>query len=108
MRFCLEPGCTNRTDKARCLDHARPHARQQRGTAEERGYTWRWRKWSRAFLARPENALCAICRRAGRRSASTVVDHIEPHRGDPEKFWDATNWQGVCAPCHNRKTAQGG
>lgn len=32
-----------------------------------------------------------------------MVDHIEQHRDDPELFWDANNWQVLCAtPCHNQ------
>jgi 5-methylcytosine-specific restriction protein A len=36
---------------------------------------------------------------------ATVVDHIKPHQGDPELFWDSENLQALCAPCHSRKTA---
>jgi 5-methylcytosine-specific restriction protein A len=35
-----------------------------------------------------------------------VVDHIIPHRGNRELFWDTENWQALCTPCHNRKTKQ--
>ncbi|WP_189426952.1 HNH endonuclease [Devosia pacifica] len=28
-------------------------------------------------------------------------DHITPHRGDDQLFWDRTNWQALCAHCHN-------
>lgn len=38
--------------------------------------------------------------------AATEVDHIIPHRGDQQLFWDTNNWQGLCKPCHSRKTAQ--
>jgi 5-methylcytosine-specific restriction endonuclease McrA len=33
---------------------------------------------------------------------SPVVDHIEPHRGDPELFWDADNLQSVSKEWHDR------
>jgi 5-methylcytosine-specific restriction endonuclease McrA len=32
---------------------------------------------------------------------ATVVDHIKPHRGDPELFWDASNHQALCKHCHD-------
>jgi len=32
---------------------------------------------------------------------ASVVDHIQPHRGDPRTFWDTTNWQSLCASCHS-------
>lgn len=34
-----------------------------------------------------------------------AVDHIIPHKGDPELFWDQDNWQSLCKPHHDRKTA---
>ncbi|WP_338056068.1 HNH endonuclease signature motif containing protein [Thermanaerosceptrum fracticalcis] len=34
-----------------------------------------------------------------------VVDHIRPHKGDYELFWDESNWQPLCKQCHDRKTA---
>jgi 5-methylcytosine-specific restriction protein A len=36
---------------------------------------------------------------------ATVVDHIQPHKGDYVKFWDVLNWQPLCRACHARKTA---
>jgi len=36
---------------------------------------------------------------------ATVVDHITPHKGDNDLFWDRANWQSLCESCHNRKTA---
>lgn len=49
--------------------------------------------------------LCVVCQAAGRISAATVVDHIQPHRGDQALFWDSKNWQSLCKPCHDLKTA---
>lgn len=45
------------------------------------------------------------CLRAGRLVPATVVDHITPHKGNSELFWDSANWQSLCESCHNRKTA---
>ncbi|WP_330164070.1 HNH endonuclease [Paenibacillus campinasensis] len=44
--------------------------------------------------------------KAGRLVASTVVDHIIPHKGDPKLFWDKNNWQALCKKCHDTKTAR--
>ncbi len=33
--------------------------------------------------------------------AATVADHVEPHRGDPVKFWEG-RLQSLCKPCHDR------
>ena len=40
----------------------------------------------------------------GRYTKATVVDHIQPHRGDPKLFWDQSNWQSLCKRCHDKKT----
>ncbi|WP_328203649.1 hypothetical protein [Brevibacillus nitrificans] len=42
----------------------------------------------------------------GNVGAATVVDHIIPHKGDKELFWDQKNWQGLCDSHHSRKTAK--
>jgi 5-methylcytosine-specific restriction enzyme A len=34
------------------------------------------------------------------------VDHITPHKGDRQMFWDRSNWQSLCHRCHSRKTAR--
>ncbi len=38
--------------------------------------------------------------------AATVVDHIVPHKGDQQLFWDTRNWQSMSKPCHDKKTAK--
>lgn len=63
----------------------------------------RWQRARQMFLAR--HPLCAECQRQGRVTPANTVDHIIPHRGDPERFWDQDGWQPLCAPCHSRKTA---
>jgi 5-methylcytosine-specific restriction protein A len=35
-----------------------------------------------------------------------VVDHIVPHRGREQLFWDESNWQALCKPCHDKKTGE--
>lgn len=37
---------------------------------------------------------------------ASVVDHIVPHRGDANLFWDQSNWQAMSKSCHDRKTAR--
>jgi 5-methylcytosine-specific restriction enzyme A len=91
---------------ARLAVRARSDAR--RGSAHSRGYDARWQKARLVFLA------CHAYRCAGYglpphlarcRTVASVVDHIIPHRGDPDLFWDETNWQCLCKSCHDRKTA---
>lgn len=68
-------------------------------TAAERGYDHKWRKARAIFLK--SNPLCVFCVTLGRTRASNTVDHIAPHRGDVDLFWDEANWQALCASCHN-------
>lgn len=74
-----------------------------RPSAAKRGYDSRWQRESRQFLNR--HPLCAECERNGKVSAATVVDHIEPHKGNQKLFWDRRNWQPLCKRCHDRKTS---
>jgi 5-methylcytosine-specific restriction enzyme A len=92
---------TMRSDRLRMVGPASSWRADKRG-ANARGYTYRWQKASKAFLS--ERPLCVHCQARGRITAAAVVDHIEPHRGDEGKFWNEANWQGLCKPCHDRKT----
>jgi len=83
----------------------RGRPRERRPSARRRGYTRRWERARRAFLA--AHPLCAECLRQGRTRAADVVDHIVPHRGDMRLFWDMDNWQALCKRCHDRKTGRG-
>jgi 5-methylcytosine-specific restriction enzyme A len=48
-----------------------------------------------------EHPLCAMCSKLARVTAATIVDHVKPHRGDEELFFDATNLQSLCKTCHD-------
>jgi hypothetical protein len=37
---------------------------------------------------------------------ATVVDHIIPHKGDPELLWAEWNWQPLDKRAHDKKTAR--
>ena len=75
-----------------------------RPSPSKRGYGRRWRVSRIVFLRK--NPLCVTCLKDGRIEPATVVDHIEPHKGDMAVFWDWKNWQALCKPCHDRKTAK--
>jgi len=81
--------------------HVPPAANRQ--TTAERGYGGRWQKARETFLKRAP--LCAECQRQGRVTLARIVDHVKPHKGDQDLFWDTSNWQPLCKPCHDRKTA---
>ena len=62
-------------------------------------YDYRWQQFRLRFLA--ANPLCKFCQERAMVTAATVVDHIEPHRGDPAVFWRPGNHQALCKPCHD-------
>lgn len=49
---------------------------------------------------------CRECARQGVRTWATVVDHVEPHRGNWTKFIDRGNLQSLCKHHHDQKTAR--
>lgn len=59
-------------------------------------HTARWQKLRRQQLQ--SEPLCAMC--LPRPVEATVCDHIEPHKGDLEKFW-AGPFQSLCKACHD-------
>lgn len=90
-------------------------------SSTQRGYGYKWQQARAGYLAK--HPLCVYCLRdpayAAIRElapsaailmcselgllvpAATVVDHIDPHRGDWALFWDKTRWQSLCATHHS-------
>lgn len=103
---CKYPLCSHRAEEG--SSYCKTHKSKEediRLTSTERGYNYRWQKVRRMYLRR--NPLCVECLKEGNIEPATIVDHIEPHRGDNEKFWNEDNFQSLCERCHNRKTAKG-
>lgn len=76
---------------------------ERRGSAASRGYGAKWRAYREKYLR--AHPLCRVCQGKGFVVAATVVDHVEPHRGDHRLFWNPANHQPLCGPCHSAKTA---
>jgi len=98
---CQHPGCPLLTSDTYCEFHVKLHANDRAGS-HERGYSSRWQRARKLFLQK--NPLCALCEIKGKLTPATVVDHITPHRGDDDLFWDDNNWQPLCKKCHDIKT----
>jgi len=58
-----------------------------------------WRSLRASHLA--SEPTCRFCLDVSRVTAGRVVDHIEPHKGDPTKFFDRLNLQTLCVLHHN-------
>jgi 5-methylcytosine-specific restriction protein A len=61
--------------------------------------TARWRNLRDIELA--EERLCVMCLEEGVTTLATVRDHVEPHRGDVDKFWNGER-QSLCKTHHDR------
>jgi|SRR5215468_2783670 len=74
--------------------------------SDSQGHKWysraNWLK-RRAYQLRLE-PLCAMCKAEGKITAATTVDHVEPHRGDINKFRLGA-LQSLCAHCHSSTKA---
>ena len=100
---CKQNGCPRLVTYGNkyCEDHKELHAFESKST-KEKGYTSRWNKARTRYLKL--HPLCVHCQKEGKLTKARVVDHISPHRGDQELFWNENNWQALCKSCHDRKT----
>ena len=102
---CRHPGCPALVPygKKYCDAHKPLHPEEVRG-ASGRGYGRAWQKARKRYLEL--HPLCVECLKAGRYVKATDVDHIVPHRGNMELFWDQSNWRALCHRCHSVKTGR--
>ena len=75
-------------------------------TGEKRYNTARWKKKRLWFIKR--NPACVHCKNKGVFTPATVVDHINPAANEEIDFWEISNWQPLCATCHNIKSSEEG
>lgn len=100
-RPCSHPGCPELTSGSYCDKHSSLII-NKRESAEKRGYDSKWRIARKLYLS--SHPLCVSCLKNKKMVKASVVDHIVPHRGNKELFWDGSNWQALCKRCHDRKT----
>jgi 5-methylcytosine-specific restriction protein A len=110
MRPCATPQCCNLVEGAasRCPEHERKHGkrdRQWRGSAQERGYTFRWAQASKRWLS--HHPWCVRCEAMGIRKLADLTDHIVPvqNASDP-LFFKEINFQSLCVVHHSEKTQE--
>lgn len=107
---CKHIGCrTLATSGAYCDSHIKEKKKQsdsKRESSTKRGYGYRWQQASKGFLRSHPLCQCQDCLEGKvRLNPATVVDHIIPHEGNMDLFWDRNNWQAMSKPCHDKKTA---
>ena len=100
---CRHPGCPELVPAGQkyCDKHKLLHPEEIR-SASSRGYDSAWQKARKKFLE--VHPLCVECLRQGRYVKATDVDHVIPHHGNMDLFWDMSNWQALCHSCHSKKT----
>jgi 5-methylcytosine-specific restriction protein A len=90
---------TYRSPNQRSPEQVRADYERRRGSARSRGYDANWDRQAGDFKrAHPD---CLGCKAVGRRSATAVVDHVIPHKGDRGLMWDKRNWQPSCRFHHD-------
>lgn len=76
------------------MDQRSPEARSYRRLYS----TSRWKNLRAAHLR--SEPLCRMCKEGGKLTPATVVDHVEPHRGDEALFWSGPH-QSLCSAHHS-------
>jgi len=106
-RSCKTIGCAGLAELNGFCSNCRANgkAKDPRDNARSRGYDERWRVYSRTYLSRHPRCADPFARHSSIIKQADVVDHIIPHRGNPQLFWDENNHQSLCTNCHNFKTA---
>lgn len=62
--------------------------------------TVKWQRLRWSVLVR-DLFTCQRCRKVEADTSQLVADHIKAHKGDKHLFWDKTNLQCLCKPCHD-------
>lgn len=104
MKAKVCPRCRKIVDK----DHTCGVVIEARQSANERGYTSRWREFrEQLFRKRAKKGVtCAMCKRAFG-GEGFHADHIVPvQSADDPLFYEESNIQFLHPACHSIKTAQ--
>lgn len=65
--------------------------------------TARWQQLRMEVLTRDKFTCQMVgCGKVTGKTSQLVCDHIQPHRGNERLFWDLSNLQCLCKPCHDR------
>lgn len=103
-KICRKAGCSRTCEQGKtyCIQHSELENKifTKRGKSSEYNNwyrTSRWRQLRASFLR--SYPTCFICG-----NKATIADHIIPHKGNINLFYDANNLQPMCWSCHSRKT----
>ncbi len=109
LRTCSFPGCPELVVSGYCGQHKKE---SKKDSGMYRNNAWQRLYSSKKWQIIRKNQLkkqpwCEECLRANppKYTPATDVDHIDPHRGDEEKFFKGKK-QSLCHSCHSKKTAE--
>ena len=107
---CAYPGCPELTDERYCIKHkkfmdAKYDARLRDKSVHAFYVSHEWRKLRQNYLI--EHPFCTECRKYGKLTKATVVDHVVPIRQGGSAL-DENNLQALCASCHGSKSIREG
>lgn len=112
LKVCSSPGCPELVERGRC-EQCRAEAEQRRGTAAQRGYGTRHRRFRAGVLRRDPLCVCDDQdHEHGPRCLvpSTVADHHPRSRRELERLGldpnDPQYGRGLCKQCHDRHTSR--
>lgn len=105
-RYCERHNKKYLENKLKYWNNKNKETDNKRENSNKRGYTYKWHKARIQYML--DNPLCVICKKQGVIKSAYCVDHIQPHRGNKELFWDKDNWQSLCQRCHSKKTLEEG
>lgn len=71
--------------------------------ARELRKTAKYQRMRLAFLK--NNPLCEVCKAAGIIRVAQELDHVEPVKDAPARFWDVSNFAAICRAHHELKSA---
>ena len=103
-RPCSSPLCKNISTTSYCSSCTPVRQPRMKEDYHKLYRTQQWKRMRTVVLR--DQPLCVACQRAGRGSLSVAqhVDHIIPHRGDRDLFFDKDNLQPLCVSHHSFKT----
>lgn len=98
LRPCKRCQVATRNKSGWCDEHT---ADGTGGTASQRGYGAKWRRYRARYLV--QHPACEDCKKRDKLTVATVVHHKQPVSGanDPA-FWRATNHEALCRDCHEK------
>lgn len=92
-----------------CDTKRRRETDERRGSREERGYTWQWRRFREAYIDTvvSDTPWCLDCKGAFGSRSEIELHHVRKLADHPELRFEAANIRHLCCRCHSIRTARG-